>query len=262
MAGAGQDAAPGNGADPVAPYGWTEDARTGERRPKKAPGRPRKSPSLEDLKAAKETEPDAGQAGAPGDRPPEVPKGRRGRRARASHPRPAPAVPQKFRAEGSIAKGINQLYRRTGRLVRVADQDIGQALIDITRAEDPEDVTVGDAWEQLAQSNPRVKAFLLKLLAGGAWSGVFMAHAPVFAAILMKDSIRRRIPLARLLAATVEDEGEGPGEAPAGGLVDTPFGPMRTEDVEQMMAMAQATFGMAAERAGTGPVRGDGQPGV
>jgi hypothetical protein len=62
-----------------------------------------------------------------------------------------------------------------------------------------------------------------------------------------------------------EDETEA-AEASApedgGPIVDTPFGPMRAADVEQMMAMAQATFGMAQERAAAGPVRGDGQPGV
>jgi hypothetical protein len=276
MSGAAQEAAPGNGADLEAPYGYTEDPRTGERRPKKSPGRPRKSPSLEDLKAAKEAEP-APDDRRDGDRAPQLPKGRRGRRAEGATPRPAAAVPQKYRAEGSIAKGINQLYRRTGRLVRVFDQDIGQALIDITRAEDPEDVTVGDAWEQLAQSNPRVKAFLLRMLAGGAWSGVFMAHAPVMGAILMKDAIRRRIPLASLFTAVAEDETEAsageratpmPGPYPPDvpespdDVVETPFGPMRRADVEQMMTLAQMSFGRAAEHAGAGPVRGDGQPGV
>ena len=44
------------GSDP-APYGYTVDERTGVERPKKAPGRPRKSPSLEDLKAQREAEP-------------------------------------------------------------------------------------------------------------------------------------------------------------------------------------------------------------
>ena len=41
-------------ADP-APYGTMIDPATGLERPKKAPGRPRKSPSLEELKAARES---------------------------------------------------------------------------------------------------------------------------------------------------------------------------------------------------------------
>jgi hypothetical protein len=265
MSGAAQEAAPGNGADPEAPYGYTEDSRTGERRPKKSPGRPRKSPSLEDLKAAKEAEP-APDDRRDGDRAPLPPKGRRGRRAAESHPRPAAAVPQKYRAEGSIAKGINQLYRRIGRVAKALGMtDFGEALILITRAEDPEDMTVGDAWERLCQTNPRIKAFWLRMLSGGAVGEVVAAHLPVFAVILSADWVRRRVPIMRLATAMVaEDETEAP-ETPAAEdspVVDTPFGPMRQADVEQMMAMAQATFGMAQERAAAGPVRGDGQPGV
>ena len=42
------------GADPEAPYGWTIDRATGQRRPKKSPGRsgkPPLTPSVESLKA-------------------------------------------------------------------------------------------------------------------------------------------------------------------------------------------------------------------
>ena len=265
MGKAGQDAQPVTDAS-EAPYGYTRDEATGEMRPKKSPGRPRKSPSLDDLKARAETAASDGtQAGSadgpPGDRAPAALRGRSRRRASrdAGPDRPAPPVPQKFRAEGAIAKGVNQLYRKTGKLVRVMDPDIGQALIDITRAEDPEDVTVGDAWEDLARTNPRVKAFLLKMLAGGAWSGLVAVHAPVFMALLMKDSIRKRIPFARLAMAMVDDEGE-PGEAPAAG---TPFDGLRPEDMAAMMAMAQATAKqMMSGRGPDVPVRGDGHPGV
>lgn len=237
MGKAGQDAQPVTDAS-EAPYGYTRDEATGEMRPKKSPGRPRKSPSLDDLKAQKEAQVPAPDGSRDGDRAPAAPKGRRGRRARQDQAadRPAPTVPQKFRAEGAIAKGVNQLYRKAGKLVRVMDADVGQALIDITRAEDPEDVTVGDAWEDLARTNPRVKAFLMKMLAGGAWSGLVAVHAPVFMALLMKDSIRKRIPFARLAMAMVDDsDGE---EAPAEG---TPMGGLRPEDMAAMMAMAQAT---------------------
>ena len=259
MGAAGQDAKPVSDAG-EAPYGWTKDEATGEMRPKKSPGRPRKSPSLDDLKARQEADAAAGAETPAADRPPSAP--RRKRRGRASTPsadRPAPPVPQHLRSEGAIAKSVNQLYRKAGKLVRVMDADIGQALIDITRAEDADDVTVGDAWEQLARTNPRVKAFLMRMLAGGAWSGLVAVHAPVFMALLMKDSIRKRIPFARLAMAMVDDDGE-PGEAPAAG---TPFDGLRPEDMAAMMAMAQATAEqMMSGRGPDVPVRGDGHPGI
>jgi len=261
MGAAGQEAKPVSDAD-EAPYGWTRDESTGEMRPKKSPGRPRKSPSLDDLKARKEADAAAEAESPTVDRPPAAPKGRRRSRASkgASPDRPAPPVPQHLRSEGAIAKGVNQLYRKAGKLVRVMDQDVGQALIDITRAEDPEDVTVGDAWEQLARTNPQVKAFLMRALAGGAWSGLVAVHAPVFMALLMKDAIRKRIPFGKLLMAAVDDsDGD---EAPAAG---GPLDGLRPEDMQQMMAMAQMAFAQTMAEQPRGPdvpVRGDGHPGV
>ena len=254
---AGARPAPEPASDDPAPYGYTVDERTGVERPKKAPGRPRKSPSLDDLKERQAADPALADPQPPGDRPPAALKGRGRRRAggQAEAGRPAPPMPQKYRPEGAIAKGVNQLYRKAGKLVRVMDRDIGQALIDITRAEDDDDVTVGDAWETLARSNPRVRAFLLKLLAGGAWSGVFAVHAPVLMAVLMKDSIRRRIPFGGLLMAVADDSEDSP--APGEG---TPFDGLRPEDMAQMQAMAQAMAEQVMTRGGNGtvPPRGDG----
>jgi hypothetical protein len=245
MAGGKQEA---DGLPDPAPYGYTVDEKTGLERPKRAPGRPRKSPSLEDLKAQLEgAEPEPGPA--PGDRPPAAPKGRARRREKGRPDRPAPPIPQKYRAEGSIAKGVNQLYRKAGKLVRVMDPDVGAALIEITRAEDPDDVTVGDAWETLARSNPRVRAFLLRLLAGGAWSGIITAHLPVLMAILLKDGIRRRIPFGGLLMAVADDSEDSPAPG-AGTLMDG----LRPEDMAQMMDLAQA---MAGRAAGGVPDRGN-----
>ena len=246
MAGAGQEA---KGDPDPAPYGYTRDEGTGEMRPKKAPGRPRKSPSLEDLKERQ----GAGETAAvppPGDRAPAAAKGRKGR-ARQREARPAPPVPQSLRMEGSIAKGINQLYRRAGKMIRVLDHDVGQAFVDCTRAEDPEDVTVGDAWEALCRANPRVRAFWVRMLAGGAMGQVVMAHMPILAAIIMKDAIRNRLPFWRLAEAFTDDS-DGPGEAPADG---TPFQGMNQQDMAEMVAFAQAT----AERmmGNGGPPRGD-----
>lgn len=228
-----------------APFGYTTD-RDGTVRPKKAPGRPRRSPSLEELRAAKEAEA-AGPEGAPpaGDRPPDP--GRRPRRQRphskGGDDKPKAPAPQ-FR-EGVIERGVNQLYRKTGRMVRVADRDIGQALIDITRKDDAEDVTVGEAWEQLARGNPRIRAVLLRLIEGGAWGQLVMCHAPVAMAVFMKDAIRRRLPFPRVAEAFFAPDEDG--QAPADG---TPLAGLSPEDAGQMMAFAQ---GIAERLVNGGP---------
>jgi hypothetical protein len=242
-----------------APYGYTTDA-DGNRRPKKLPGRPRRQqPTIEELKAEKDAKADSDPAHrgpGEGDRAPAA--RRRGGRKPAAVPdpdKPKPPVVQ-FR-EGVIAKGINKLYRKGGKLVRVMDRDIGQALIDITRKDtlddgtpDPDDITVGEAWEEVARTNPRIRAFLMKLIAGGAWGQLFMCHAPILLAILMKDAIRKHIPFMKLLEAFLAEDTED-GEAPADG---TAMEGLQMPDMAQMMQMAQ----QFAEQAMNGGQRGTG----
>lgn len=221
--------------DSEAPYGWTKDPATGEMRPKKAAGRPRKSPSVEELKAEKAELP----ADQPRneDRAPDT-----GKRSKAKEPKEDKQPVPQFR-EGVIERGINKLYRRAGKMVRVMDPSTGQALIDITRKEDAEDTTVGEAWENLARHNPRIRRMLLKMISGGDWSALFMAHAPVFLAILMKDSIRKHVPFHRLFEAFF-DGGED-GEAPADG---TPFEGMTMPDMSDLMQVAAQFMPMMGGR--------------
>jgi len=217
-----------------APYGYTKDPESGEMRPKKAPGRPRKPPSLDELRAdqdAGDDGPDAPPAEKPGDRAPETLKRRRGKTAEAKPPTPAPP----YKA-GVIATGVNRLYRRAGKIVRAMDEDIGEAIIQSARntadAGEPDD-SVGAAWEELAKTNPRIRKFLLKIIAGGAWGQLVMAHAPIAMAIVMKPAILRIIPFSRLIesmAEADEDTPDGEGGLPGG---------MTAGDAAQMAQLAQ-----------------------
>lgn len=217
-----------------APFGYTKDAESGEMRPKKVAGRPRKPPSLDELKA-EQAPADDGQgtpaAGKPADRAPEAARRRRGKDAEAKPAAPVPA----YKA-GVIATGVNRLYRRAGKIVRAMDADIGEAIIQAARntADDGEpDDSVGAAWDELAKTNPRVRKFLLKIIAGGAWGQLVMAHAPIAMAIVMKPAILRIIPFSRLIESMAEpDEDTAPDE---GGLP----GGMTAADAAQMAALAQ-----------------------
>ena len=227
-----------------APYGYMTDPETGERRPKKRPGRRSKAaklpsgttPPVEELQALGSL-PGAAEDTAPGT----PPKGRR-----RGGPKSVEALPP-FRA-GVIAKGMNSLYRRAGRMLRLWDRDLGTAVIACTRAEDEDDTTVGEAWENLAKANPRVRAFLLKALQTGAWSGLFMAHAPIFLAIAMKPGIRERLPFWGMADALLLDEDEAGGPEVPSGLAQM-MGGIGPEDMAQMMAMAQGLMGQMAGRA-------------
>lgn len=205
-----------------APYGWTRDRVTGELRPRKRPGRPSVPPPPEQVTAAEPVERAA-------DRPPGTPgKGKGGGKGKTDSDVPMPRG-------GVIAAGVNKLYRRGGKFLRVLDHDLGQAMIECTRR-DPEDeddeLTVGEAWENLCKTNPRVRRFVMKAIAGGAVGDLVMAHAPMGIALLMKPMIQRLIPFERLLnslAEPDEDTPDGEGGLPGG---------MTATDFEQMKAMA------------------------
>lgn len=256
---------PAEGLDPEAPYGYTTDRKTGERRPRKRAGR-----GVRVVKA-EETEPAAEALTREPDRVPGKVKvttggSRRERRANAPRPEPEPLAP--FRA-GPIAKGVNRLYRKGGRILKVWDAEIGQAFIECTRKDidpetgepDAEDVTVGEAWEEIAKVNPRIRRVLLKLIEGGAWGSLFMAHAPILLAILTKESVLRRLPVSRLIRAFVssddEDVDDSGNTVPTLGNLAAMLTP---EDMEQAAAMFSqfmpgAAAAMPPEQRGYATVR-------
>jgi hypothetical protein len=240
---------------PEAPFGWTRDRETGQMRPKRAPGRGgARTPSADELKASQAGDDstggeDGGGDGEattpdppPADRPPDEKRARlRARKSKAA--RPDAPVPQ-YRP-GVITKGVNRLYRKAGKIIRAMDADVGEAVIQAARntADDGElDDSVGAAWEELAKTNPRIRRLVMKLITGGAWGQLVMAHAPIGMAIIMKPAILRHVPFARLIESMAEpDEGTPEGE---GGLP----GGMTAADAGQMAELAQqqlARMGMS-----------------
>lgn len=241
------DAAP----DP-APYGYMTDPGTGEKRPRKRPGRRSAgtkvpagpAPSLEELQGLGTI-----AEGPEGDTAPGAPP--KGRKVKLS--KPAEPLPP-FRA-GPIAKWVNTQYRRVGRVVRMMDRDIGTAIIACTKrppAEDDDEdthVTVGEAWEEVAKNNPRIRRTILNAMAGGSVMQLFWAHAPIFLAIAMKDSIRSRLPLMGFIEAIAGDGDEPDGEGYDGGMGGM-FAGLRPEDMAQMMAMGEQMMQQMAGQVG------------
>lgn len=244
MSSAAQAAAPDRGE---APYGWTTDPVTGERRPKKTAGRPRKPPPIEELKAA-------ASAQDPGEGAPEGPAVRRdGDRAPSPGKRrkttPADtAVPQ--HRPGIITKGMNKRYRQIGRLARGFDHDIGRALIamaDNTSEEPDEDTSVGACWDEVARVNPRVRKFCLAMIQGGAYGALVMAHTPLGLAIAMKFVSKDPGFFGKLIMSMAEpDEDTPPGEG------SLPFG-LTAADAAQVMQMAGPLFDQMGAANGTPP---------
>jgi hypothetical protein len=212
--------------EPGAPYGMMWDKDLGAMRPRKkppGPGFPRRKPAPATVKAVKpEDAPGPDEDVAPGAR--REPPGKR----RSHHKQDV--KPVGMPPPGRITKGVNKLYRRAGKMVRAVDDGIGDAFIlAATNTADPGDGddSVGAAWEEVARTNPRVRAALVRLLAGGAYGALLEAHLPIVAAIVIKERIRKHIPFGKLLASMAEpDEDTPPGQ---GGL---PFG-MTMDDMAQ-----------------------------
>lgn len=218
--------------DPIegepAPFGWTRDRDSGELRPRKKPGRPKAQLTPEDMP------PDTEPVSRAADRAPGAARSGRGRTA----PDAAPAMPR----GGIIAAGVNKLYRRAGKILRAMDEDLGTALIECTRKDpdEPDELTVGEAWENLCKTNPRIRAFAMRAISGGAWGDLVMAHAPIGIALFMKPWMQRLLPFERLVESVAEaddDTPEGEGGLP-GGMTAADFGQMRDLAEQQARKMA------------------------
>lgn len=217
-----------------APYGYTTDRKTGETRPKKAPGRPRIPLDAEQLADAPEVPRDT-------DRPPDETARRRRKKSPAADFK-APPMP----ASGSLARRINRIYRKAGKFIRALDAELGQAFIESATAEPvPEgeepDLTVGEAWENLCRTNPRIRARVLRLIEGGAWGELLLAHAPIGVALVMKPAILRFLPLGKLAASYFEpDEDSLPGD-------------LTPDDLEQLRGLADDNAADIAAKLGNVP---------
>jgi hypothetical protein len=151
---------------------------------------------------------------------------------------------------GTIARGMNKLYARAGKICKVMDPEIGEAILSVTKKESADDVTVGEAWEELAKTNPRVRAFLLKALQGGAWGQLVMCHVPILMAIIMKDAIRKHIPFMKLITALMEEDSEGePSEV-------TKATGLKKEDVDEAMKVAMSMLPQMMANMGHGSATG------
>jgi hypothetical protein len=231
--------------DADAPYGYTIDPKTGQRRAKKRAGRPRQDdPTRAATRSRVVVGEDAEeiQAASPIESAPDAdvepgrvrqPRGRGRRAGTGADTKPAePVTP--FRA-GPIAKGVNKLYRRAGRIARIFDEEVGTAIIACTTKLDEDDTTVGEAWEEVCRDNPRIRAFILKAISGGAWGSLFAAHLPIALALFMKESVRSRLPLPGLAAAVLDSDEVDGDMSDLSGMV----GGIGSLDLEQMMGFMQ-----------------------
>lgn len=116
--------------------------------------------------------PEPGAVDPPKDTPPEAPSA-----AKDVPPKRDRSKATTTTRASSLEKRLTEMYVSIGTMVVVADLTCGTAII--TSAPD-----TAAALDALAKENPKVKRALEKMLAGGAWGGVLMAHAPIITTVL------------------------------------------------------------------------------
>lgn len=83
-------------------------------------------------------------------------------------------------------------------------------------------VACADAWIMLARRDRRVKALLVKLTTGSAWSAVLMAHVPILLPVLMRKGI---LPGGALFGGAPFNSMPGMGADDGGSVTDNwPYG--------------------------------------
>jgi hypothetical protein len=66
-------------------------------------------------------------------------------------------------------------------------------------------------WDQAARTNPAIKRILDKMISGGGWGAILMAHAPIGMIAVQESGIISKIPfLSRLFPKPQDDEPETP----------------------------------------------------
>ncbi len=116
--------------------------------------------------------------------------------------KPTPPMPRK-----GIAGSLTNMYTGLGMTVAMVDPQCGKAII-----ESAEDCAQG--WEDLAKTNPKVRRAILMFLETSDVTKLFIAHAPILAAVmshhvpLVREQQLRVVEMFANQGNTVETEDE------------------------------------------------------
>lgn len=102
-----------------------------------------------------------------------------------------------------ISAGLPGVYQTLGAFTMMVDPVCGEAIINSADE-------CAASLVKVARSNPKVANALIKLMEGGAWTGVAIAHAPIIFAVVSHHAPKK------LKSNEVTDDGEATEEKPKG----------------------------------------------
>lgn len=140
-----------------------------------------------DTEAARERIASARTAARASDKPPGRP--------RKSEPKaPAPVITY---TNGMFRAPITALYEQAGGLISYVAYPVG-----VTTQQQAAEC--GNAWDELAKSNPAVRKWLHSMTRTGAWGKLFAAHLPIFMTALMTFSPSFRDRMGTVVADSID----------------------------------------------------------
>jgi hypothetical protein len=91
-------------------------------------------------------------------------------------------------------------YRQVGKIARLFHPKVGTAMI--AQADE-----CADSWLKLAENNDTVRRYILAVVEGGDWGGVFAAHIPIVMAVIPERALEQFFMKGMgLFAANVETD--------------------------------------------------------
>jgi hypothetical protein len=130
-----------------------------------------------------------------------------------------PEVPQL--PKGAVRDAVSQLHVFAGMGLSAAGKvETGGALI-------KEADTIGEAWEDLAKTNPAVRRAMLALMTTSAWGGLAVAYMPVAMAVMNEKpkppkNPETQPPVSRGFKSKAAEQAAAPAAAPSAASVFVP----------------------------------------
>lgn len=103
---------------------------------------------------------------------------------------------------GKYKEPMSQIYSVAGMMLAPIAPQTAMAFIENADA-------VAEEWDKMSRTNPKVKRVLDKLVTGGGWGGLLLAHGAIGMVAVQESGILSKIPFLKTLFA-----GKAAPEAP------------------------------------------------
>lgn len=116
---------------------------------------------------------------------------------------------------GKYKEPISQLYAVAGLMLSPIAPKTGMAFVENSDK-------VAEEWDKLSRTNPKVKKVLDKLVTGGGWGGLLLAHSAIGMVAVQESGLLSKVPFLKTLFPK-SPEPEAPPTDDLGNPLPAPF---------------------------------------